>query len=170
MKLSLQYKIFGGYLVLVAIIGFMVAILLHEQCRIKEIAASSVEISNIRLNVTAVHREVTELVTLGESVLGWDDEDCRAYRAKRICIDSLLFTLRQECVRFVRPEQVDTLRLPTVVASAAKPRIEVHYTKGIARFLSCRKYRLPQGYARRIEANRSDRRQKNVLFSLFSSF
>ncbi|MFS2871675.1 ATP-binding protein [Phocaeicola dorei] len=164
MKLSLQYKIFGGYLVLVAIIGFMVAILLYEQCRIKEIAASSVETSNIRLNVTAVHREVTELVTLGESVLGWDDEDCRAYRAKRICIDSLLLTLRQECARFVCTEQVDTLRmllaakethllrimqnfrqreamdslivhqLPTVITSAIKPRIEVRRKKGIAGF------------------------------------
>lgn len=153
-----------------AVIGSMAAILLHERTRIREIAAESDELRTVGRDITAALREVTELATLGESVIGWNEEDCRAYRAQRLCLDSLLLTLRQECVRFVRPEQVDTLRLPTVVASAAKPRIEVHYTKGIARFLSCRKYRLPQGYARRIEANRSDRRQKNVLFSLFSSF
>lgn len=164
MRLSLQYKILVGYIILMTLIGIMVAILLHEQCRIKEIAASSVEISNIRLNVTAVHREVTELTTLGESVLGWDDEDCRTYRAKRLCIDSLLLTLRQECARFVCPEQVDTLRmlltaketyllrimqnfrqreamdslivhqLLTVITSAVKPRIEVRRKKGIAGF------------------------------------
>lgn len=164
MRLSLQYKILVGYIISMTIIGIMVAILLHEQCWIKEIAASSVEISNIRLNVTAVHREVTELATLGESVLGWDDEDCRTYRAKRLCIDSLLLTLRQECARFVCPEQVDTLRmllaakethllrimqnfrqreamdslivhqLPTVITSAIKPRIEVRRKKGIAGF------------------------------------
>lgn len=147
-----------------AIIGIMVVILLHEQNRLKEIAANSVEINNIRRNVAITHCQITELATLGESVLGWDDEDCRAYCAKRICIDSLLFTLRQECVRFVRPEQIDSLRmllaakethllrimqnfrqreamdslivhqLPTVITSAIKPRIEVRRKKGIAGF------------------------------------
>lgn len=147
-----------------AIIGIMVVILLHEQNRLKEIAANSVEINNIRRNVAITHCQITELATLGESVLGWDDEDCRAYCAKRIYIDSLLFTLRQECVRFVRPEQIDSLRmllaakethllrimqnfrqreamdslivhqLPTIITSAIKPRIEVRRKKGIAGF------------------------------------
>ena len=147
-----------------AIIGIMVVILLHEQNQLKEIAANSVEINNIRRNVAITHCQITELATLGESVLGWDDEDCRAYCAKQICIDSLLFTLRQECVRFVRPEQIDSLRmllaakethllrimqnfrqreamdslivhqLPTVITSAIKPRIEVRRKKGIAGF------------------------------------
>lgn len=160
----LQHKIFVGYFFSVAIIGIMVAILLYEQSRIKEIAANSVEINDIRQNVTVAHREITELATLGESVIGWDEEDCRAYRTQRLRLDSLLLALRRECVRFVRPEQVDTLRmllaakethllrimrsvrqreemdsliahrLPTAVASAAKPRIEVRRKKGIAGF------------------------------------
>lgn len=111
MRTLLQHKIFVGYFFSVAIIGIMVAILLYEQSRIKEIAANSVEINDIRQNVTAAHREVTELATLGESVIGWDGEDSRAYRAQRLRLDSLLLTLRRECVRFVRPEQVDTLRM-----------------------------------------------------------
>ena len=41
----LQHKIFVGYFFSVAIIGIMVAILLYEQSRIKEIAANSVEIN-----------------------------------------------------------------------------------------------------------------------------
>lgn len=48
---------------------------------------------------------------MGESVIGWDEEDCRAYRTQRLRLDSLLLALRRECVRFVRPEQVDTLRM-----------------------------------------------------------
>lgn len=163
-KMSLHVKLLSGYIISVAIIGIMVVILLHEQNRLKEIAANSVEINNIRRNVAITHCQITELATLGESVLGWDDEDCRAYCAKRIYIDSLLFTLRQGCVRFVRPEQIDSLRmllaakethllrimqnfrqreamdslivhqLPTVITSAIKPRIEVRRKKGIAGF------------------------------------
>lgn len=163
-KMSLHVKLLSGYIISVAIIGIMVVILLHEQNRLKEIAANSVEINNIRRNVAITHCQITELATLGESVLGWDDEDCRAYCAKRIYIDSLLFTLRQECVRFVRPEQIDSLRmllaakethllrimqnfrqreamdslivhqLPTIITSAIKPRIEVRRKKGIAGF------------------------------------
>ena len=163
-KISLHVKLLFGYIISVAIIGIMVAILLYEQSRIKEIAANSVEINDIRQNVTAAHREITELATLGESVIGWDEEDCRAYHAQRLRLDSLLLRHRRKGVRFVRPEQVDTLRillatkethllrimqsvrqretvdsliaqrLPTAVASAAKPRIEVRRKKGIAGF------------------------------------
>ena len=136
----------------------------HEQNRIKEIETDTVEIDNIRRNVTAAHCEITELATLGESVIGWNEEDSRIYRAQRLRLDSLLLALRRECVRFVRPEQVDTLRmllaakethllrimqsvrqreemdsliarrLPTVVKIASKPRIEVRRKKGIAGF------------------------------------
>ena len=164
MRLSLQHKILSGYLILVAVIGSMAAILVHERTRIREIAAESDGLRAVGRNITAAHREVTELATLGESVLGWDEEDCRAYRAQRLRLDSLLLTLRRECVRFVRPEQVDTLRmllaakethllrimrsvrqreemdsliaqrLATAVASAVKPYIEVRRKKGIAGF------------------------------------
>ena len=142
----------------------MAAILLHERTRIREIVVESDELRTVGRSITASHREITELATLGESVIGWDEEDSRAYRAQRLRLDSLLLALRRECVRFVRPEQVDTLRmllaakethllrimrsvrqreemdsliahrLPTAVASAVKPRIEVRRKKGIAGF------------------------------------
>ena len=164
MKLSLQHKILFGYIISVAVIGSMAAILLHERTRIREIAAESDELRTVGQSITTAHRYITELATQGEGVLGWDDEDSRAYRSKRLDTDSLLQALRQECVRFVRPEQVDTLRmllaakethllrimqsvrqreemdsliahrLPTAVASAAKPRLEVRRKKGIAGF------------------------------------
>lgn len=164
MKLSLQHKILFGYIISVAVIGSMAAILLHERTRIREIAAESDELRTVGQSITTAHRYITELATQGEGVLGWDEEDFRAYRTQRLRLDSLLLTLRRECVRFVRPEQVDTLRmllaakethllrimqsvrqreemdsliarrLPTAVASAAKPRIEVRRKKGIAGF------------------------------------
>lgn len=164
MKLSLEYKILFGYIISVAVIGSMAAILLHERTRIREIAVESDGLRAVGRSIIAAHREVTELATLGESVIGWDEEDFRAYRAQRLRLDSLLLALRRECVRFVRPEQVDTLRmllaakethllrimrsvrqreemdsliaqrLPTAVASAVKPRIEVRRKKGIAGF------------------------------------
>lgn len=164
MKLALQHKILFGYLVLVAVIGSMVAISLYERGRTHEIEAESKDIREIAKNINKVHRYITELTTQGEGVLGWDDEDSRAYHSKRLDTDSLLQALRQECVRFVRPEQIDTLRmllaakethllrimqnfrqreamdslivhqLPTVITSAIKPRIEVRRKKGIAGF------------------------------------
>lgn len=111
MKLSLEYKILFGYMIVVAVIGSMAAILLHERTRIREIAAASDELHTVERNIAAAHRKITELATLGESVIGWDGEDSRAYRAQRLRLDSQLLTLRRECVRFVRPEQVDTLRI-----------------------------------------------------------
>lgn len=142
----------------------MVAILLHERSRTREIEAESKDIREIAKNINKVHRYITELATQGEGVLGWNDEDSRVYHSKRLDTDSLLQALRQECVRFVRPEQIDTLRmllaakeshllrimqsfrqreamdslivqqLPTVVKSASKPRIEIRRKKGIAGF------------------------------------
>lgn len=147
-----------------AVIGSMVAILLHERSRTREIEAESKDIREIAKNINKVHRYITELATQGEGVLGWNDEDSRVYHSKRLDTDSLLQALRQECVRFVRPEQIDTLRmllaakeshllrimqsfrqreamdslivqqLPTVVKSASKPRIEIRRKKGIAGF------------------------------------
>lgn len=142
----------------------MAAILLHERGRTREIEAESKDIREIAKNINKAHRYITELATQGEGVLGWDDEDSRAYRFKRLDTDSLLQALRQECVRFVRPEQIDTLRmllaakethllrimqsfrqreamdslivqqLPTIVTNAVEPRIEIRRKKGIAGF------------------------------------
>ena len=46
-RISLQQKILFGYLVLVAVIGSMVAILLHERGRTREIEAESKDIREI---------------------------------------------------------------------------------------------------------------------------
>ena len=162
--MTIHHKILFGYIISVAVIGSMVAILLHERNRAREIEADTSEINSIRRNVTTIHRQITALATQGESVLGWDDNECRTYRLRRLSVDSLLLSLKENCSHFVQPDQIDTLRmllaakethllrimqsfrqreamdslivqqLPTVVKSASKPRIEIRRKKGIAGF------------------------------------
>ena len=53
---------------------------------------------------------MTALVTYGESVLVWDNEDTLAYRKRRVQTDSMLQALRVQCEEFILPTQIDSLR------------------------------------------------------------
>ena len=53
---------------------------------------------------------MTALVTYGESVLVWDNEDILAYRKRHMQTDSMLQVLRVQCEDFIRPTQIDSLR------------------------------------------------------------
>ena len=110
MKLLLQHKIVAGYLLLMAVIGCMVAIVLHERKRVSEIERESITIFQTQSNISTTHRHITVLATFGESVMTWTDKDCELYRTRRLKADSLLQILREQCKEFVRPEQVDSLR------------------------------------------------------------
>ena len=68
MKILLQHKIFIGYFLLMAIIGSMVAIVLHERSRVQKIENESIAIFQTQHNINTTHRYVTTLVTYGESV------------------------------------------------------------------------------------------------------
>lgn len=109
MKLLLQHKIFIGYLLLMAIICSMVAIVLHERKRVTEIEQESINIFQTQSNISTVHRYITVLATFGESVMTWTDKDCELYRTRRLTADSLLQVLREQCKEFIR-EHVDSLR------------------------------------------------------------
>ena len=110
MKLLLQHKIVAGYLLLMAVIGCMVAIVLHERKRVAEIEQESINIFQTQSNISTTHRYITVLATLGESVMMWSDENYDIYHARRMKADSLLQILREQCKEFIRPEQVDSLR------------------------------------------------------------
>ena len=110
MKILLQHKIFIGYFLLMAIIGSMVAIVLHERDRVQKIEDESITIFQTQHNINTAHRYVTALVTYGESVLVWDNEDTLAYRKRRVQTDSMLQVLRVQCNDFIRPVQIDSLR------------------------------------------------------------
>ncbi|MFT0463758.1 ATP-binding protein [Bacteroides thetaiotaomicron] len=110
MKILLQHKIFIGYFLLMAIIGSMVAIVLHERNRVQKIEDESITIFQTQHDINTAHRYVTALVTYGESVLVWDNEDILAYRKRHMQTDSMLQVLRVQCEDFIRPTQIDSLR------------------------------------------------------------
>ena len=107
--MTLQVRFLAGYVVLIAVIGSMAAILVHERQRIKEIEAESAEIRQVRRDINAAHSHITRLATLGESVIGWEEADTTRYRTLRLRTDSLLQNLKPHCREYVRPAQIDTL-------------------------------------------------------------
>lgn len=110
MKLLLQHKIVAGYILLMAVIACMVAIVLHERKRVAEIEQESTGIFQTQNNINTAHRYITVLATFGESVMIWNDKDSETYNTRRLKADSLLQVLREQCKEFVHPEQVDSLR------------------------------------------------------------
>lgn len=71
----MRWKVLVGYLVLVAVIASMVAILVHKRERIREIEAESVEIRQVRRGINTTHSCITRLSLLGESVISWNEAD-----------------------------------------------------------------------------------------------
>lgn len=110
MKLLLQHKIFVGYFLLMAIIGSMVAIVLHERNRVRKIEDESIAIFQTQHHINTTHRYVTMLATYGESVIVWNKEDSLSYRERRMRTDSLLRILSIRCRDFIQPHQIDSLR------------------------------------------------------------
>lgn len=106
----MQTKIIAGYLILLAVIGSMIAILLHERKKMHDIANGTAEIREIRNEVNAIRRHIVGIALLGESAIGWDSEDFSAYRNRRLHIDSLLERMKDNGLDLVSHEQIDTLR------------------------------------------------------------
>lgn len=166
--ISLRIKIISGYLILLAVIGSMVAILLYERKRMDSIYEETMEIRSVRRDINTVHRHIAKLSILGESVMAWEESDYKEYGRDRILTDSLLQTLKPHCREYVRPNQIDTLRhmlaekethllhimqtfkqqkeredmlakrLPEVARRATKVRTVVQKKKGIAGFFGKR--------------------------------
>lgn len=109
-RIPLQHKILLGYIILVAVIGSMAAILFHEYARLREIEAEVSEIRQVRCDISTIYRHVTVLAFLGESVIAWENEDYLSYRERRLDVDSLLQTLQKTGAGIVGPSQADTLR------------------------------------------------------------
>lgn len=107
---KLHLKISTSVFTTVAVISSMVAILVHERERIREIEAESAEIRQVSCDINTAHRHIARLATLGESIIGWDEADSTRYRALRLRTDSLLQALKPQCTAYVRPAQIDTLR------------------------------------------------------------
>lgn len=161
----LNFKILFGYFIILIVIVSVVSIILHEKQQLREMEMNSVENHNIRHDIHTVHRKITELATLGESVITWEDADYLTYHERRLYTDSLLQKLRLLCWEFIHPGQIDTLcsllagkeqhlfhimqtfhkqekadsllmhRLPVVSRQVAHPREITRKKKGIAGLL-----------------------------------
>lgn len=165
MKLLLQHKILFGYIILIAIIGSMVATMLHERDRGNEIEDEIAEIRGANQTINAAHRHITTLATLGESIFIWNEDDYRRYQLRRLKVDSLLLVLQRNYNDFVSPDQIDTFRillankekhllqmmkihqrqdslllehLPAITRQAVNVRTEIRKKKGIAGFFGAK--------------------------------
>lgn len=109
-SVPLQAKIISGYLVLMAVIVSMAAILFHERARLREVETGIVEIKQVRSELSEIHRNITVLASLGESVVAWENEDYQTYQTRRLRVDSLLQALKIGNGNMVDIRQIDTLR------------------------------------------------------------
>ena len=108
--MNLRYKVLVGYFILIVLIGFMASILVRERHRISEIDSQNSEVQQAICDIHNVHRYITRLTMLGESVIDWNRTDCSHYRIQRLCTDSLLQALKFHYAAYVYPAQIDTLR------------------------------------------------------------
>lgn len=108
--ITLQNKILSGYIVILIVVGCMSFILFYERSRVRNIENEYSEIVRIRHHIHTAHQDITELATLGESVMAWEREDYQEYHNRRLLVDSLLQTLESECGEMVQTGAVDTLR------------------------------------------------------------
>lgn len=111
MKLLLQHQILLGYIILIAVIGSMAAILFYERNRVQNIESEITEIREANRTIISAHRFITVLATLGESAITWNKEDYYRYQIHRLRADSLLQVLQHDYEEFVPTKQIDTLRL-----------------------------------------------------------
>lgn len=165
MKLLLCHKILLGYVILIAVIGSMVAIMFHERNRVHKIEEETTEIREANQTINAAHRHITILATLGESAIAWDEEEFQKYQLRRQKVDSLLQILQRDYGEFISFNQIDTFRvllankeehlfntmkihqrqdsllleqLPAVTEQATSFRTVTHKKKGIAGFFGAK--------------------------------
>ena len=110
MKLLLQHKALLGYILLMAVIGCMIAIMFHERIRIREIETATSKTNQMWCDIHTTYRYITVLATCGESVITWKENDYQNYHSHRLCADSLLQGLKVNYGKFIQPERIDTLQ------------------------------------------------------------
>lgn len=109
-KISLKLRILLGYFIVIAVVSCMTAILFYERAQMQSIKLEFISINDMRHNINVVHRHITELAVYGESVINWQETDYQYYCTKRLHTDSLLCAMKQYCLEYVNPEQIDSLR------------------------------------------------------------
>ena len=137
--MNLRYKVLVGYFILIVLIGFMASILIHERHRISEIDSQNSEVQQAIRDIHNVHRYITRLTMLGESVIDWNPAQIDTLRS--------LLASKEEHLRhimsvFERQEEADSIlvnHLPEVAKRATSLRTVQQKKKGIAGFFGGKK-------------------------------
>lgn len=108
-KIPLQFKILFGYMILLAVIGSMVAVLLNERKRVFAIETEMKQIHQAQHDMNTAHHHITLLAMRGETVITWEEKDFINYRSLRLRVDSILLAMCDD-KEPVCKAQIDTLR------------------------------------------------------------
>lgn len=111
MSSLLRKKIFLGYIIITAIVLFLTVVMVNERFRFRRFEGVINETNYARENIHKAHLYITKLATLGESVIAWDESDYNRYHYQRLKTDSILLEIKSGCGNFLRPSQIDSLRV-----------------------------------------------------------
>lgn len=111
MDFFLQIKIFLGYVLIVVIIFSFWKVLSYSRLELLKLENIINETEYARKNIYKAHLYITKLVTLGESVIAWNESDYNKYHHQRLKTDSVLIEIiKSSGVNSLLPVQIDSLR------------------------------------------------------------
>lgn len=111
MFLSLQKKIFLWYVMIIILIITIICIVIYTRYRVKQFEYVISEANITRDKIYKSHLSITELMTLGESIIIWNESDYNRYHLLRIRVDSILLDIKSDFINYVDTEQIDSLRI-----------------------------------------------------------
>ena len=97
MSSLLRKKIFLGYIIITAIVLFLTVVMVNERFRFRRFEDVINETNYARENIHKAHLYITKLATL--------------YHYQRLKTDSILLEIKSGCGNFLRPVQIDSLRV-----------------------------------------------------------
>lgn len=104
--MKIQRKLALGYTIIVALIGGIVYMYLHEWRQMNRLEREVKEIHRLRQNVHEAYVHMLDLTMFGETILEWEEADTALYRVKRLKVDSILCEFKN----FYSGERIDSLR------------------------------------------------------------
>lgn len=111
MWIFLRIKIFLGYVLIVVIIFSFWKVLSYSRLELLKLENIINETEYARKNIYKAHLYITKLVTLGESVIAWNESDYNKYHHQRLKTDSVLIEIiKSSGVNSLLPVQIDSLR------------------------------------------------------------
>ena len=107
----LRIKIFLGYVLIVVIIFSFWKVLSYSRLELLKLENIINVTEYARKNIYKAHLYITKLVTLGESVIAWNESDYNKYHHQRLKTDSVLIEIiKSSGVNSLLPVQIDSLR------------------------------------------------------------